>query len=296
MKDVNTDVGYVNDFAKEFILIDDIKHQAVIAYTRKLQDPPNNKSVSNVKRRITACKQYWEYLDTELGLVPLNIKPPFEKLKHLKKGDGKKYGRQAWKSAELERICREPSNYINRIMKHIIWIGIMTGMRLEEICTMEVEDINVEDNVRVIHIPESKTIAGVRNVPIHSDLEWIIDELVQNTKDGYLIPSGADKYGKRSRRWSTRFGRHKTELGFPKNNLVFHSIRKYTNTMLSKYYVTKNHRQLLLGWHTDDGEDMADGVYSDAQQAYPMSKRKADIELSTSELPFIKYGSARYIK
>ena len=38
---------------------------------------------------------------------------------------------------------------------------------------------------------------------------------------------------------------------------------------------------------------MADGVYSDAQQAYLYPKRKEDIEKVTLELPIIQYGTAK---
>ena len=38
---------------------------------------------------------------------------------------------------------------------------------------------------------------------------------------------------------------------------------------------------------------MADGGYSDAQQAYLYPKRKEDIEKVSLELPIIQYGTAR---
>ena len=38
---------------------------------------------------------------------------------------------------------------------------------------------------------------------------------------------------------------------------------------------------------------MADGVYSDAHQAYLYPKRKEDIEKVSLELPIIQYGTAR---
>ena len=296
VKDVNTDVNYVKEFSRDFVLIDDVNWQDVIAYTRKLRDPPQNLAVGSVKRRMTACKQYWEYLDRERGLIKANIKPPFEKLGLPDKRNGKKFDVRAWTPEELETICREPSSHMNRMLKHIIYIGLMTGLRIEEICALEIEDIKYEMNIRIIHVTESKSIAGIRHVPIHSQLEWIFDELIKDSKDGFLISSTVDKYGKRSGKWSKRFGRHKTKLGFPTQVTRFHGIRKFCNTQLSKHGVNKHHRQLLLGWHTDDGEDMADGVYSDAQQAYPMSERKKDIEKVTLELPFIQYGSARYTK
>ena len=116
-------------------------------------------------------------------------------------------------------------------------MGAYTGMRIEELCALTVDSVVTEDGVRAFRIADAKTRAGVRTVPIHSQLEALVDELIRTTTDGHLLQSArkktGDKYGKRSPTFSKAFSLLKQELGYDER-FVFHSLRKTFITQLQR--------------------------------------------------------------
>ena len=116
----------------------------------------------------------------------------------------------------------------------LILLGAYSGARIEELCQLRTENIIDEDGVKSFDIVDSKTAAGIRVVPVHPALAALVKRLMDDSKDGYLVPSDSkNKYGIRSDLMSKAFGRLKTSLGFGKFQ-VFHSIRKTAVTQLSR--------------------------------------------------------------
>lgn len=116
----------------------------------------------------------------------------------------------------------------------LILLGAYSGARIEELCQLRTENIIDEDGVLSFDIVDSKTAAGIRVVPVHPALAALVKRLMDDSKDGYLVPSDSkNKYGIRSDLMSKAFGRLKTSLGFGKFQ-VFHSIRKTVVTQLSR--------------------------------------------------------------
>jgi integrase len=113
-------------------------------------------------------------------------------------------------------------------------LGYFTGMRIEELCQLRIEDIVQIDGVDCIRVsPEAgslKTINAERVVPIHSHIIYLgfmvyvkgLDEskskrLWQNLK--------INIYGKYSSAYTKRFGRFKRGIGIKDSQLTFHSFR-----------------------------------------------------------------------
>lgn len=62
-------------------------------------------------------------------------------------------------------------------------------MRLNEIASLKHSDIITVDGIRCLHIPAAKSKAGIRDIPIHSRLDPIIDSyLNQNHGEFCLNP------------------------------------------------------------------------------------------------------------
>lgn len=117
-------------------------------------------------------------------------------------------------------------------LSDLILLAAYTGARIEELCQLKVEHIIKPDGIPSIDIVDSKTAAGIRQVPVHPALLPIVDRLVKDSSDGYLIPSASkNKYGIRSDALSKAFGRLRTAHGFGDQH-VFHSIRKTVITQL----------------------------------------------------------------
>lgn len=148
-------------------------------------------------------------------------------------------------SSAIERQEFAPSDVLRLIeaatlkpsLQALVRMGAYTGMRIEELCTLKVDSVVTVDGVRAFRIVDAKTRAGVRTVPIHSELVALVDELIETTTDGHLLQSArkttGDKYGKRSPTFSKAFSLLKQELGYDKR-LVFHSLRKTFITELQR--------------------------------------------------------------
>ena len=77
-----------------------------------------------------------------------------------------------------------------------------------------------------ISLPDSKTDAGERDIPIHRDIQQVIERLKQTSTDGFLF-SGLtcnNEFGDRSKAIGQRYGRLKRQLGFTDKVHSFHSF------------------------------------------------------------------------
>jgi integrase len=125
----------------------------------------------------------------------------------------------------------------------LITLGAYTGARIEELCALKLADIGAAS----FQIIDSKTAAGVREVPIHAALVPLLERLRVSSQDGYLL-SGLtfNKYGDRSNAIGKRFGRMKTALGFGSQE-VFHSLRGTLVTALENAGVSENLAADIVG-------------------------------------------------
>ena len=140
--------------------------------------------------------------------------------------------RKAFTVDELERLYAAAKAAGASVLGDLILLGAYTGCRIEELAQLRTDTIVTIDGVKSFKIEDSKTAAGIREVPIHPALEGVVARLAFNSKDGYLLPSsGKNKYGIRSDPLSKAFGRLKTSLAFGKQH-VFHSVRATVVTLL----------------------------------------------------------------
>jgi integrase len=147
----------------------------------------------------------------------------------------------------------------DRALSDLIRLALYTGARIEELCSLRVEDAVMEDNHRALRIRQSKTQAGVKFVPLHPAITPVVDRLIEESGDGFLISSGAkNQYDQRSPGLSKRFSRLKKELGFGPE-LVFHSLRKTVTTKLEQAGVIEGVAADIVG---HEKRTMTYGLYS----------------------------------
>jgi hypothetical protein len=134
-----------------------------------------------------------------------------------------------------------------------------------------------------LKVTDSKTISGIREVPIHSKLKIRIKQLIKNSEDGYLI-SGLtmNKYQDRSNAIGKRFGRLKTGLGFPSLK-VFHSIRKTVSTTFENNEVLENIVADIIG---HDKPRMTYGKYSSGTK----------LKIKQEKIELLNYDWTRRVK
>ncbi len=155
------------------------------------------------------------------------------------------------------------------IRRHRFWIPLIalyTGMRLNEICQLYLEDIKSEREVHYIDIrekredgslPDDKSLknkAAKRVVPIHSELvragflQYV--EKLRRQKASRLFPElvfGNNGYSDSFQKWYRRF---LTSLGLKDGNraLCFHSFRHTFKDQLQDKEVFPEYRNRICGW------------------------------------------------
>lgn len=213
-------------------------------------------TASTMTRLMNGCRSFWRYLQ-DSGTLPVDAPDPFVGSFRLAKKTAKKntIERKAFTPRELSQAHRKAGEGGDTILAQLIALGAYTGARIEELCSLTTEQCSRG----VFVISDSKTEAGVRQVPIHPALIEMVASLRKTSTDGYLIPStAAGKYGVRSDPLSKRFGRLKESMGFGPAH-VFHSIRKTVATQLEQAGVQEGIAADLLG---HEKQTLSYGLYS----------------------------------
>lgn len=166
----------------------------------------------------------------------------------------------------------------------VTWIAAFSGMRLNEICSLTVADIQQRDGVYLFNVDEAKTAAGDRLVPIHSRILALgflayvealrlcerpasalrssasalrTDRLAPASLWPALRSGGPDN--KLSWYLSKRFTVHRRTLDLDRPRLGFHSLRDTVGTALERARIPESEAVQLLG---HEKQSMSYRVYS----------------------------------
>ncbi len=163
-------------------------------------------------------------------------------------------------------------------------LGMFTGARLNEICQLEIADIQQEDGIWYLQITDEgdnkksvKANASRRKVPLHSNLLRIgFLAFVEGRKNGSrLFPdysfSKNGGYGRNLGRWFNES--FLPRLGIKQQSLVFHSYRHTMVTRLGQADVPQPIIQSIVG-HAPEG--VTQEVYM--REGYRMGQLRDAIE------------------
>jgi hypothetical protein len=267
---MESDLGHLTSYMPTTSLITS-KHCDVwiknLAQTQSL-------SSASVTRIITACKNLFKYLQ-EIQVFPDDMVDPFKvpaSHRISKKRNAKTINkRDTWVPLtvkELEKIHTVANQKGDRLLANLILIAAYTGARIEELCSIKKDFVDLIENT--LQIEDAKTKAGNRIVPIHTHIRKTIKDLVKQSPNEFLFGALTEnKYGDRSNAIGKRFGRIKNNLGFGSQK-VFHSIRKTFTTALEQSGVAENITADIVG---HEKQTMTYGVYSGGSSLE--QKRKA---------------------
>jgi integrase len=221
-----------------------------------------NLSPASVTRIIGSCRNFFKHLKF-IGEIAEDAKEPFmvpKESKLSKRRNSKAQNKtESWlpfTASEVEHLYSEAIARKDWTLGQLILVGAYTGARIEEICSLKKEHIDLGE--RSIKISDSKTEAGVRIIPIHETLLPVIKELM-TADDEYIISNlTKSKFDDRSNAIGKRFGRMKTKLGYSSRH-VFHSIRKTFTTQLENAGVNENVTADIIG---HEKPRMTYGLYS----------------------------------
>ena len=163
--------------------------------------------------------------------------------------------------AEIKKLNKAVIKLDNQPLHDLFTLGIYTGARIEELCRLTINDVELISGVKHLSISKSKTSSGIRKIPIHSELLPVVQRLVKEAdKDKFLIKTDAvNKFGSRSGSLSKHFGRLKKSLGFTESK-SFHSIRRTVATLFEQSEVPELVAASILGHKF--GHSMSYGLYS----------------------------------
>lgn len=258
---------------------------------------------NTINSRLGALSGYWEYL-TINGFVDDNKANPFKGLRVVKKV---KSVREHFTMDEARLLIEgEGKHQANQLLLDFIKLGLLTGCRVIELCSLRLSSVKNFENIGIMDITEDMTKAnskigvgssGVRKIPITNKIKPILDRLIENQHKrsshpdnpikGYLFDTGFNQYGDITGAMGKRFGTYKSNLGFPKNTKVAHSFRHTANNLLSREGVISIKRDALFGWSGNTGTSMSDSQYLDQEVAYPLDQRKEDLEKLGNLFTFI---------
>lgn len=174
----------------------------------------------------------------------------------LPKGGGRETAgekREAYTVAELEKLHKAAQDAGNMPLADLILLGAYTGCRIEQLCRLRTEHIIEEDGVTSFNFLKGKTKVSRRIVPVHPALKGVIERLIKDSTDGFLIPATSEnRYQKRSHALSRAFGKLKEKQGFGPLH-VFHSTRNTVITTLLRADVPDYIVQEIVG-HANGSE------------------------------------------
>ena len=163
-------------------------------------------------------------------------------------------------------------------------LGMFTGARLNEICQLDIADVQQDGDTWFLNITDEgdntksvKSRAGRRKVPLHSELIRLgFLDFVDNRKNGMrLFPdysyNANGGYGRNLGRWCNESFLPK--LGIKQPGLVFHSLRHTAVTRLSQADVPEPIVQCIVG-HARSG--VTQEVYN--REGYTLAQLKKAIE------------------
>lgn len=221
--------------------LQDINRTVVTGWLDQLK---KEKAIQTLQNYISALAQLFDFAKNRYHDAPKDN--PFRGHRLEAKSSHDSY--EPFLISELSKVF----GLLNEEMKLVTLIGLYSGMRLNEICSLTIDDIVNEESVRCLRISKGKTKNAARLVPVHPSINALIDTLIQNHTDKFLFRHAAltDRAdGKRSTWHTQQFTRAKRKaLGEKETERkVFHSLRGMFITELDRLKVPEDRIALLVG-------------------------------------------------
>lgn len=141
----------------------------------------------------------------------------------------------------FEQKEKDPDYYF------VVLFAVFTGCRVDEITTLKKEDFKVDaSGVNYFHVRDSKTIAGIRKVPIYDNLWYAFKPFLDTKKDKVFKYLEIDGKGS-GNAVGKKFSRHMDIVKVTREKLVFHSLRKFFNNTFKNEKVPKDVRCQFIG-------------------------------------------------
>ncbi len=232
---------FLTHLRKKDVKLQDVNRTTVTGWLDKLK---MEKAPQTIQNYVSALAQIWDLARNRYHDAPQeNIWRG-----HALEAKSSKVSYEVFAESELAKVY----SLLDDEMKAVTLIGMYSGMRLNEICSLKTGNIKMIEDVLCFEVLEGKTRSAARIIPVHSKLTALVAKLIQRPYDGFLfyyasITDRAD--GKRSTWHSQQFTRKKRkalgEAGTERK--VFHSLRHAFVQQLDRAQVPEDRIALLVG-------------------------------------------------
>lgn len=249
-------------------------HEISIAEFVKFRKPlDQERHPDTVERDCGAWSQFFDWCinrGRHPGPNPVQ-KPSFTR--KMRQGLESKFGKPCnpFTKSDLEKVF-DLSRYQSLKKPCQYWLPLLalyTGARLNELASIKISAIKeYAPGAWSLNIEDSKTRAGIREIPLHSKLISMgllkyVEDVVKSYPDAtllfpYLRDAAKNGYGNLPGR---DFSKLKTELGLGEDK-VFHSFRKTFVSCLQFNKCPKENRKAFVG---HEGDDDVHDIYSKAE-------------------------------
>ena len=157
-------------------------------------------------------------------------------------------------------------------------IALYSGMRLNEICQLYLDDIKVSKGVWYFDISDERKDQHIKNSQSYANKvrEFKVNNKHQDRLFYQLNYSVKNHYIQAISQW---FGRYLKKIGIDSRSKVFHSFRHTVKPYLRDAGISKEYQNLLCGWIGDDEGERTYGGNVSIKKLYS--------ELSKLKYPFL---------
>jgi integrase len=248
-------------WAGEDVFVENVTRRYAGEYVSHLLGPAANLKRKTAQRYVSSLSSLWAWLEAR-GLAQDN---PW-----LRQGIGKKSKRgetptrKQWTDEALVKVLSGTfTPRYNTILHDLMRLALVTGARLDELCTLKATDVHKREEGWWIEIQQGKTKAAVRKVPVHDSAAHVLER--RQGSRGFLfeglVPGGPDK--KRSWNVSKAFGHYTHTLDLKEERQTFHSLRNTFVEVMEGAEVPLSTIELIIG-HAR--QSLALGGYSKGQR------------------------------
>ena len=179
-------------------------------------------STATLNRHAAALKAMW-YWSSRRGLCEgFN---PFDGHRQRLRVGVNSLGYEPWKQDELRKLL-EPGPK-RRELHEVMLVAMHSGMRLNEIAALTWGDLKDRDGVHYFDVKDAKTKAGIREVPVHPALGWLLKRPKRHPSERIWLTFNPEGPGKKPGADASReFSYFKKARGFASRRKTFHSFRK----------------------------------------------------------------------
>jgi integrase len=210
---------------------------------REFGGQPTGLSDSTINRHMATLASLWTWAQERDHCEGNN---PFGGFHRKLKDNRNVQGYLAWEKEELRKLFTPPPKRSD--VTEIMLVAMYSGMRLDEIASLTRGQIKREGKVDFVQVEDAKTVAGIRPVPIHPQLSWLIGRGEGDAAARIWPNFNTEGPGKKAGADAGKeFSRFKLARGFDSRRKAFHSFRKNFVGQLEGCRVAQSEVAQLVG-------------------------------------------------